>query len=319
MTNPIEYLTQIRKEQGIETLKNIFENLFQQNPSEAIEIVNDETIPFPWLYLALPMLKKLFLFEELNRRNITALKLCAQIQRNRRLQARVYTYSYENKHTYYPVLLWMFHSGIVEDGLDDDFDEIIDGVVSLLIHNYQETSILHEVCELMYERNRQGRYNHDLIWAYLRSNDIEALKHIAEHFHSKDPKDIKLTCKLLHCDVPDMNDAETYYEAFQNWLEENKPYLSFTDETLQETNEPHIFQIDINSKYLCRTGKEDRPFTENEMRHLIEFQNRSMDEQLLLSHFAYNLRKQSEEAYQRWMRFPVSQQIDIAKSSTREV
>lgn len=319
MTNPIEYLSQIRQEQGIEALRNILETLFLQNQEEAIAIINDNSAPFPWLFLSLPMLKKLYLFEELNGRNICALKLCAQIQKNHKLQARVFPYSYENKDSYYPVLLWMFETGIVEDGLNDDYDEIMDGVVSLLIHNYHENSILHQVCETMYERNRKGTFNHDLIWAYLRSNNHETLMHIAEHFHSNNPKDIRLTCKLLHCDMPETDNAEEYYHAFQSWLEENKPYLSFTDESFQRTSKPQIFQVDINAKYLGKPIKGAPPMTPNEANHLIEFQNKPIEDQLLLSHFAHNLSKQSEEAYNRWMNFPVSQQIDIARSSTREV
>ncbi|WMJ23863.1 hypothetical protein RBG61_04135 [Paludicola sp. MB14-C6] len=319
MSNLIEKLSQIRKEQGVHALQNSLEALFTQNQDQAIELVNDHSIPFPWLFFSLPVIKKLYLFEELNERNICALKLCAHIQRNFKLQARVFPYSYENKDSYYPILIWMFETGIAEDGFNDDYDEIMDGVVSLLIHNYQETTILPQICELIYDRNRKGTFYHDLIWAYFRSNNHEALAYIAEHFRSKNPKDIRLTCKLLHCDMPETDNPEQYYYMFMNWYDENKPYLSFTDEFFQKTNKPQVFQVDMNAKYLTKPVQGNPEMTENEANHLMEFQNKPIEDQILLSHFAHTLNKQSQEAYNRFMSFPVSQQLDIARNSTREV
>lgn len=125
-------------------------------------------------------------------------------------------------------------------------------LVSVLINTYRDKNILPLVVDLIFKRNRNEQYIHDLVWALFRSGDLQVLRLIAEYIKSSDPKDVELATKLLNIDEANMRahnyDQERLYESYLNWLEENQPYLYFTQESFHYTSKPIFYAVNLQRK-----------------------------------------------------------------------
>ena len=228
-----------------------------------------------------------------------------------------------NAEVTYPVLKNMFKTGLMRPGLRNDNDEFLDITALLLIKTHNDKTILPTLVDVIFFRNREGLFTHDLIWAFFQARDPNSLMLIANYLHSDNIIDIKLACKLLDF-VPsiDMNietDSKNLYINFIYYLKENSPFLYYTGESFQRTSSPMPYIVALDAKYLCRpisvyTGDPLIPYTDKENSLSDDFNNLAQDKKLLLS--SYSLRSHYENIYlwELWINTSIAKQVSIAQA-----
>jgi hypothetical protein len=204
---------------------------------------------FPCLFILLPQIESLGLYSHLGNRNRIAAKISDSILNP---QVSGTDYLSEKNNAVYPVLKWMLESSADEENTDDGFCRVMDIVISVLINTYRDKSVLPTVEELIFRRHKAGLNIHDLIWAFFRIGDPFVLELLAEHVRSSDPEEAALACRLLNINAGSGNDEsggkQKLYEDYFRWVGENKPFLYFTGECFQATNEPVFCRIDLQKK-----------------------------------------------------------------------
>jgi hypothetical protein len=226
------------------------------------------------------------------------------------------------------VLLWMFHTGAADDGLNNQFDQTLDIVASVLVKTHHEKAILPVVAELIFKRNQKGAYLHDLTWIFFQARDANALRFIAGHLRSSDEKEVELARTLLNLspDVPlkTYQDKQRQYTTYLSWLRQNSPYVYFTGESLQLTNSPIPCGVNQEAKYLCknispRSRQPLVPLTEPERTSLQNFNDIEEEEKAILAEYSQKLHDQNSPNWNQWMQLPVSKQIQVAKYGRRDL
>jgi hypothetical protein len=123
----------------------------------------------------------------------------------------------------------------------------MDAAVSVLVNIYIDNSVLPAAADMIFKRNRQGHYTHDLIWAFFRSSTPDALKLTAERICSSDQQDIDLACHLLNFESSYLSlnteDRQKQYQTYLQWLNENAPFLYFTGESFQYSSNPILYKV----------------------------------------------------------------------------
>lgn len=242
------------------------------------------------------------------------------------------TYSFsEIQHLYskhmelgYPDLKGMFERGIAHQSLSNEPDEFLDVVAILLIKLQKDKTILPDVVDMIFLRNRKRLFTHDLIWAFFQARDPYSLMLIANYLNSEDVDDVKLACKLLDF-VPSINmtmgkSSKKKYTAFYYWLEENYPFLCFTGESFQRTSKPIPYIVALDAKYLSKqvsisTAKPFIPYTAKENYLLYYFNDLAESNKLLLSSFSRRIHFQNIYLWKSWITQPIIKQISIAKGT----
>ncbi len=226
----------------------------------------------------------------------------------------------------YLVLKNMFEEGLAHHGLSNEHDEFLDVTALLLIKIHKDKTILPTIVDMIFFRNREGLFTHDLIWAFFQARDPYSLMLIANYLDSDDLNDVKLACKLLDfvpsIDMTIEKDHKKQYMDFFYWLEENYSFLHFTGESFQRTSNPIPYIVALDSKYLCRqipiyTGKPLIPLTKKENRLLSYFNNLDEYNKLLLSKFSREINNQNINLWESWINRSVAKQISIAKTKLR--
>jgi len=316
--------------QGAMRLRQIFRGLVQRNKPGALLYVNDEKLQFPSLYILMPEIKALDLYKDLNQRNIVALINCAKILDDEDLEARVMPFAPQDNDTVRQPLQWMFKTGVRWQGPEKDaaYDAVIDGVVAVLARIHKDKTILAEASELIFKRNRQGYFIHDLVWGFFQTFDPEALKLVAKYLLSANAKDVELACKLLHLHLPQETgrgeEKRKMYEDYLAWLEENNPFLFFTKEHFHLTSDPNPVEVDLAAKYVCKrispqNKKPLEPLSDEEQRSIQVFKKMPPEEQKVLSDYSYKMHKEDPSLWHQWLRKQLARQIKIADADTEEV
>lgn len=321
-TNLLSPLDSIRKNKGVDALRVYFYKMGKTKKSEASRLINDSRLHFYSLFLLIQQIKTLDFFPHLNTRNKTALSLCGKILKDERLVLNASIPTSPNSSQNQAVLKWMLASGSDDDGLSDDFDEILDAAASLLVVQYKDKTILPLIANMIFKRNKQGTYCHELIWCFCQSRDPNSLKLISQYLDSGDKKDTELSRKILHYPNLQSNNPsiENYSNhAYQGWLKENFDYLYFTSESFQQSSEPEICCVDLGAKYLGKKiAPHNRqmlaPLNKNEQEHLDAFHQLDYDEQVNLCNFAHKVHKQNRSLQNKWSSYPVSKQVHLAQS-----
>ncbi|MEM1485916.1 hypothetical protein V6615_13740 [Oscillospiraceae bacterium PP1C4] len=317
-------LDQIRLDQGTEQLKRIFYRLGETQKQQATFYINEGTLSFPSLFVLIPEIDALNLYDKLNPRNITAIKACAKIAGNQALHVPAEQSPSENSDMLYPVLKWMLKTGAAEDGLCNEYDKVMDGAASILIKTYQDQTNLPIIVDLIFIRNRKGHLIHDLVWCLFQARTPYTLNLIAGYLRSADPQDTKLARKLLHFASVQENAKgaalHNQYEAYLSWLKENYAFLYFTGESFQCTSDPEPWSVDLDAKYLCKgRAPADRnplnPLTEFEQSCLHQFHEAGDEEKKLLSKYSNKMHNENIESWNKWMQYDLNTKIQIAKGS----
>lgn len=318
-SNDYSYLDQIRVNEGADKCRVAFNNLLKKNTRRAIGLVNDRQLGFPCLYILHEQIIQPRIQRYLGSRNIIATRIVNQI-RGSGVPASDYLSSRRDE--VYSVLRWILETGSAEEIPEDDYEQIIDTTVSVLINVYRDMEITPLVVNLIFKRNRNGRFIHDLTWALFNFHDPQVLKLIANGIRSSDTKDTELAAALLNIDetglTADNGDGEKRYVAYLQWLQENQPYMYFTQESFQYTSKPVFTTVDMERKYLQKAipSYEKQPISpsdDEEKESLAAFRQLNFEEQRALSGYSQELHNKSLEEWKKWVRASTRDQIRIAK------
>lgn len=228
------YLDRFRLVNGNDMLKAGFRELCEGQGEVAVGLINDKRLLFASLFTLLPEIEELDLCKHLNSRNTIAIKICKKI-------LKVDTLLTESSEEIISALKWILTTGAYDDGLNNEYDRILDGTAALLIITYNDKTILPIIADMIFKRNRKGVFTHDLVWAFFKANNKDALKIIAGFLRSANKDDIDLVCKLL-------NIEPIKYNAYLSWLNENYPYIVFTGESFNLTSNPQPVTLDLEVK-----------------------------------------------------------------------
>lgn len=322
---PPSYLDRIRLQSGGDTLKRHFLKMVKEHRKQAILHMNADHLHFATLFLLLPEINVLNLYEELNKRNRAAIALLGKVSEH----FKYVPHSKENllgdSESVRAALKWMLLTGIPDDGLNDMFDQILDTAASLLLQNHGSSYMLPSLVRLLFRRNRKGRYIHDLAWALFRSQDLDCLRLIAERLRSSNKKDVALAQSLLRYNgkTAVKSPKQWRYASFVSWFEENRPFLAFTGDNFNRTSAPALFRVDLDAKYLAtkRLLQEQNaldPLARTDHPCLDDFHDATAAEQLLLANYSYRLHVQNKKQWKDWMVYPVKKQIQIAQGRQGE-
>ncbi|XOQ47344.1 MAG: DUF1524 domain-containing protein [Eubacteriales bacterium] len=323
----LNQLDKIRQVRGIDDCKNQFRTMEKEKPKSTLRILNDAGLHFATLFILRPEIVERNLFHELNERNRIALRFCDKILPEKMLADVPGIPLAINNEAFHASLLWILRTGAPDDGLSEDFDRMLDASAAVLIKKCCEKLVLPIVAELIFNRNQKGSYYHDLVWAFFSSRDVYALRLVAERLRSNNPKDTALACQLLHLpqDTPleTREDRQKQYARYLSWLNENQRYLCFTGESLMQTNCPSPCNVNLEAKYLCKqipTRKKEllSAFSEPEQAALKPFKDICEEEKAVLANYSHHLHARNPANWNKWLRYPLEKQLEIAKLGRRE-
>ncbi|MCR4434797.1 MAG: hypothetical protein QHH06_04260 [Clostridiales bacterium] len=317
----ISFLDRIRINNGVDALKAHFHDLLTEDPGKAVDLINDRNLHFPSLFALQPEIIKLDLFNRLSTNNQCALNIANGILTKQLSISEFLPIEY--KQTTYSAFKWILETGYMDDGLNDQYDEILETAAILLVKIYRDVSCLHIIAEMVFNRHRKGFPIYDLIWAFFEARIPESLTLIAERLRSGRGRDVELARKLLKfIPAAGMNadmDNNRQYTAVINWINENHPFLHYKGESFQQTGSPEAYTLSLESKYLCKNTLTDsrnvlRSLSEEESTLLDRFRALQEDTKLILANYSYRLYRRNPRQWQLWVRYPLGKQISIAKA-----
>jgi hypothetical protein len=320
-SNPVCYLDQIRLRDGRDKLINYFSDLLLKDMVEASNLINSESIKFASLFLLRESIEATELPNNLNSRNKLALEITDEILLGEtKISVTEYLTSDYIQMTN-SVLRWMLETGLADDGLNDDFDEVLDGTSALLLEIYRDKSILPDIADLIFIRYKKGTLIHNLVWAFFEAQDPQSLALIAERLRSKDSKDVELASELLSF-IPGITmyrntDKHKQYLYFLNWIEENGLYLEFTGQSFQQSCNPAPFIVNLDAKYLCKSffsnnAKPVKYLDEEECQLLNHFKKLDINSKQLLSTYSFRLYHSNPHLWNTWIHYSIQEQLRIA-------
>ena len=312
----LKYFDLLNKAYDYDSFRKAFKRFLLENERGAIYYLNDKRLYFPTLYFVKKEVESLNTLGNLNLRNRIALNLCSVIKGDMKFKEISDKYNSKRIHD---TLIWMFDSGVYADGLNDEFDEILDGTVGTLICYMKDHSILPSVVDLMFNRYEKGCFIHDLSWYLLQSKDPSLLGLITNRLKLSNEKSIQLACKLLHIDgdlSSFQENKEVNIQQTYNWVNENMPYIYFSGESFQLSSEPNIFKVHLEGKYLNKkvspdTGEFLKPLKIFEKDALDNFRQSSLEKKEQLSEYSYKLKKQNHKLWRQWIKNDLSSQIAL--------
>lgn len=309
------------RDNGIRQCKDVFYETYKKNPKNAAALLNNQHLTFPCLFIFIPQIKTLRLHSLLNPQNTTAIEIVNRILRYEEAPDRNNNLTFWGNNAQ-PVLKWMVETGGLNDGLEDedrdDYEEVLDISVSVLINIYKDTSILPAVTDMLFQRNKKGGNIHTLVWSVFSIHEPAVLNLIAEHLRSPDRQEVELACNLLNIKIEGNQDlsaeCQEKYEAYLQWMEENHPFLSFTDENLQFASSPVFCKVDLERKYV---HKADAPHTEQvaaisestKEKCLHAFAPLSYEEKTALADYSCKMYNQDVPRWKEWIQLPVEEQL----------
>lgn len=304
-------LDQVRIREGIDACRTAFHKIYNMDKQRAVTLLRDRRLTFPTLYVLSPQIEETpYLGERLS----AGLRLIERVRGDGAAQSE-HRQSGMAEHA---ALRWILETGYTEDGLDEEYEEVMERAVSLLINTYHDAAILPQAADMIFTRHRKGRNIHDLTWAYFQSGHPDALKLIARRLSSTDPSDIELACSLLHIDSDSKASCKDAYRPCLRWLRDNDPYLYFTGESMQYASAPAFYRVDPERKYLQKGTATYRrkpltPADEEERSRLAAFSALPEEEQALLAEQSHAVHARGAAVWKRWIRRPVEEQIRVAK------
>lgn len=308
------YLDKVRLSRGPDECKARLMAVCSADKARAACLLNDRRLTFPCLYLLSPLIKRLNLSARLTPKNRYALEFITNVSKRKRKRTSF------PKQTEHAVLSWILTTGSREDGISEEFEELLEIAASMLANNYKDRAALPMIVDMMFERNRKGRNIHDLVWALFRARDINVLKLIAERLKSGSKADAELARSLLNIDATKgdlMADNTKLYRDYMDKLTENKPFLYFTDEGYNFSSEPRFTDIDLERKYLNKQVKAyEHALASHKDKTQIDaakaFNELSLAEQRLLSEYSYKKCKADPIAWSNWLKRPLAEQLKEA-------
>ncbi|MEW9095970.1 MAG: hypothetical protein AB2417_12895 [Clostridiaceae bacterium] len=320
--NTINPLDKRMDDIGVDSVRSFFYQLTKANEKEALNLINDENLHFASLFVLKPEIEELKLSEKLNIRNRIALRITSEILLGKENISAIECFSCDYIQAVHSVLKWMLETGCINDGLNDQYDEILDITAIFLTKIYRDKTVLPIIAEMIFRRYKQGFLIHHLVWAFFESRDPISLSIISERLKSKESRDIELAQKLLSL-VPDIGirdniDIKEQYLSFLNWFGKNNLFLHFTEESFQQSSNSIIYKVVLEAKYLCEpvsidTGKILRVLSAKECKLIDEFKKLDKNTQILLSEFSVMLHHNNIYKWKHWLKCSIGEQIKFAR------
>lgn len=316
-------LDRVRHDRGNDGLRDYIKQLAQKDRGKAIDLINEEELSFTSLFVLRDEIQQLEFFDQMNIKNKIALEIVDETLKEYKVElspSDMVSNFIQNVRT---ALKWMLTTGAFDDGMSDEYDEVMDVTAILLVKVYKDKGILPLLADMIFKRYKMGTCIHDLAWAFFEGKEPYSLILIGNRLRSREIKDVELACKLLGfipgVDVKSSVDGETQYFGFFNWIEENRPFLYFTGESFQQKNSPTPYVVVLEAKYLCKvisidTGKSLEPLTREEDELLSSFDKQDDDTKTLLSNYSFRLHYDDVNGWNMWLHRPIETQIKIAKA-----
>lgn len=314
------------RDNGIPQCKATFYKAYRKNPRNAAALLNDQHLTFPCLFILIPQIKSFRLHALLNLRNTTAIKIVNRILHHEEASGRNNNFTFWGKNAK-PVLKWMIETGGLEDGLEDDdhddYEEVLDISASVLINVYKDASILPILTDMLFQRYKKGSNIHTLVWSIFSSHKPTVLTLIAEHLRSLDKQEAELACNLLNIKTEENQDfSDEYqekYDVYLQWFEENHPFFSFTEESLQFASNPVFCKVDLDRKYLQRPNSSHMKQVATisgsiEEKCLTAFAQLSREKKMALADYSYKIYNQDVSRWSEWIQLPVDEQLKTNKT-----
>ncbi len=217
------------------------------------------------------------------------------------------------------VMKWMLNSALDAKDMGSEYCEVIDIVAIFLVKVYRDYDILPVVVDLIFQRNKNDQYIHELIWAFFQSYDVESLKLICDKLSSNDKKSKELACTLLSF-IPNIEEYTNNNKEFyaKKWIDNNKNYIYFTDDSKHARSKPVYCKLNLEGKYLGekvdkKTGKIISNLKNDEKQKLKEFNNLDEEIKIILSSYSFKLKKLNLDKWLKWIDYSINDQVAIAK------
>jgi hypothetical protein len=319
---PLSPLNQMRSHDELGNIETAFRALIATDLEKALYLINHDTSPFTSLFLLRHDIEKYGVMHHLNLRNRIALSITDEILIGKRDTMSSPCSFCDYIETVHSVLKWIWETGSIDDGLDNEYDQILDITAVLLIKTYKDKTILSTMADMIFHRHMNGRFINDLVWAFFQSHDPNGLIFIANRLKSETSMEVELARKLLKF-CPTVNDNSKMpeeYSAFTDWLKENNLFLHFTGESYQQSTNPIPYVVILEAKYLYKTvdlltGKTFETFTESESFLLDVYKKLDIDTKICLANFSYRLHQRDIAAWKTWLDYPIEKQLVIAQSN----
>ncbi|MGI6227216.1 MAG: hypothetical protein ACOYJ1_13280 [Peptococcales bacterium] len=196
-------LDNLRFSNGPEGLKNYFRELLRVDRDSALSVINDNDTRFGTLYLLKSELPEKLVQNDLNPLYRKALDLAGSLtgKVSPKIEGRIRKSGEDTAFT----LRWIIRTGLPEDGLGNRYEQLMERAAALLVKSFGDTSVLPELVEMIFERNRRGALLRELVWAFFEARCPESLRLVAKRLESMDKRDVELAKKLL-CFIPGISD-----------------------------------------------------------------------------------------------------------------
>ncbi|MTI67662.1 MAG: hypothetical protein FH753_13835 [Firmicutes bacterium] len=314
-------LNDIRKNKDQDKLVSSFNMMAKKNIRKTKKIINDERLEFTTLYTIKKELERFKLNKDLNPRNKIALQLINEIK-DKKTNIVTECDSIEHIQRVQSTLKWILNTGLDGDGLENEYDEILDLSYILLIKVYNDITYSPKIVDVIFKRYKRGFYIYDLVWALYESCDIDSLFLIAKYLLSENQKEFKLACRLLNF-IPAVEkinnkNKRDYYPHVIKWIKRNSPYLYYTGESFQQTSRPKVYAISMEAKYLNKevskkTGEILHKLNKRETRLLNEFKKLSGYNKEILSNYSSTLYTNNLYQWNNFISYPLIEQIEYVK------
>lgn len=318
--NALSFLDKIRIDKGIEELKNFFFQLSKKNFKKSLEFINDKHLGFNILFILKEILQQNNLFNSLTEKNKAALLIIKEILTDKKYDLVSEQISFDYIEIIHSVLKWILETGFYDDGISDEYDEVLDITSILLTKVYRDTSLLPIMANMIFHRYKKGFFIHDLVWGFFECANPKSLNIIGERLLSSSIEDVKIASKLLNF-IPGIDKVaskEKKYTLFLNWMKENSAFLEYTGESFHQTTNPKPYKIVLEGKYLCKsispnTGKTLCSPSEKESNLLNQFKKLNYNTKVLLANFSFKIHCKNIYLWHIWCEYSLEKQIKIAR------
>jgi len=341
---PVSLLDNIRISGGPESLRNYFSELLHTSRSRLPELLSDRRLRFGTLYLLKSEIKSSSLQDTLPEIYRRALELSEELSvtrpadtrpavrrpgarqsGGRRTEGKVRNIGQMlSEAVTVQALGWIVRTGWDSDMPEGPYEYLMERCTSLHLAHQRDKSVLPLIADTIFERNRQGRLIHNLVWAFFEARDRESLYFLAHRLCSPDMRDAMLARKLLSF-IPGTDDHSAdshvlYFNAL-GWLSVNMPFMYYTGESMQMSPKPVFYAVSYEAKYLCRevpaeSGRPAVPPGKHEAGRLECFRRLDGPQRQLLADVSYALFMQDKHRWESWIRLPVRDQLESAVHMT---
>ncbi len=316
----ITSLDETRIYYGSDRLKEVFGSMIKSNAQEAVKALNSKYLRFPTLFILQQDINTLDIASQLNTRNKYALDLVKDLLSEEDINSdRILAEYTPDNHS---SIRWILETGYSEDGLSDEYDQVLDAAAIILSKVYNDRTCLKIIEELIFSRHRKGSYMYDLTWTFFEALNPRDIAVLVKRLDSSEPRDVELARKFLNF-IPVQNDKrdneeQNQYQSALKWIKQNQSFLYYTGATNQQTINPQRYAVSLEAKYLQKPANEvsdgqSRSLKREEQSCLDCFNQLDTETKLLLSEYSNRLFRSNRSRWSKWIQSPIERQIDIAR------